>query len=136
VTLVIDASVIVAALVDDGPEGRWAEALVADNALAAPHLLPVEVAHVLRRASRAGDLSADTASLAHRELVALRVELFAYEQLEERIWGLRTTVTPYDAWYVALAERLDARLATLDRRLCRASGPRCPFLLPDPSPGG
>ncbi len=27
-TLVVDASVVVASLVNDGPEGRWAEALV------------------------------------------------------------------------------------------------------------
>ncbi len=130
-TLVVDASVVVASLVDDGPKGRWAEALVADNALAGPHLLPVEVANVLRRASLAGDLSADTASLAHRQLADLRVALFAYEHLAERIWDLRMTVTPYDAWYVALAEELAAPLATLDQRLARASGPTCGFLLPD-----
>jgi predicted nucleic acid-binding protein len=35
----------------------------------------------------------------------------------------------YDAWYVALAESLEAELATLDTRLARASGPRCGFRL-------
>jgi NADPH-dependent ferric siderophore reductase len=41
VTAVVDASVIVAALVHDGPAGRWAEGLVAGQPLAAPHLMPV-----------------------------------------------------------------------------------------------
>lgn len=131
-TLVMDASGVVAALVDNGPAGRWAEALLIENALAAPHLLPVEVASVLRRASLAGELSADTASIAHGDLIDLPVELFGYEHLAERVWDLRMTVTSYDACYVALAELLDAPVATLDRRLARAPGPRCQFLLPDP----
>ncbi len=131
-TLVIDASSVVAALVDNGPAGRWAETLLIENALAAPHLLPVEVASVLRRASLAGELSADTASIAHGDLIDLPVELFGYEHLAERVWDLRMTVTSYDACYVALAELLDAPVATLDRRLARAPGPRCQFLLPDP----
>jgi len=36
----------------------------------------------------------------------------------------------YDAWYVALAEALGAKLATLDIAPGRASGPRCGFLTP------
>ncbi len=30
-TLVIDAGVVVAALVDDGPHGRWAESMLASS---------------------------------------------------------------------------------------------------------
>ncbi len=130
-TLVVDASVVVAALVDNGQAGSWAEGLLSGNALAAPHLLPVEVANVLRRASLAGELSADTASLAHGDLADLRAELFPYEQFAQRVWDLRMTVTPYDAWYVAVAELLDAPVATLDQRLAHAPGPRCRFVTPD-----
>ena len=46
------------------------------------------------------------------------------------MWELHPTVTTYDAAYVALAEALDAPLLTLDRRLARATGPACTFLLP------
>jgi predicted nucleic acid-binding protein len=53
-TLVMDASAIVAALVDDGPDGHWAETVIASEPLAAPHLMPVEVANILRRAVLAG----------------------------------------------------------------------------------
>ena len=34
-------------------------------------------------------------------------------------------------WYVALAEALNLPLATLDRRLVKAEGPKCRFLTPD-----
>ena len=60
----------------------------------------------------------------------LPVELFPFGPLAARVWELRENVTPYDAWYVALAESLDADVATLDVRLSRAAGPRCTFRLP------
>ena len=123
-------SVVVAALIDDGPVGRWAEELVASTPLAAPHLMPVEAANILRRAALAGDVSDDIASLAHADLLALAVELFPYDVLADRIWELRGAVTSYDGWYVALAESLKAPLATLDDRLTRAPGPRCSFIGP------
>jgi len=129
-TLVVDASLVVAALVDTGPDGTWADGLLTSDTLVAPHLLPAEVASVLRRSVIEGDVSADSASLAHSDLIALRVELFAYEPLAERVWELRERVNPYDGWYVALAERLAAPLATLDRRLARSPGPRCQFITP------
>jgi predicted nucleic acid-binding protein len=92
--------------------------------------MPVEVANILRRAAAARDISNDAASLAHRDLVALHVELFPYQPFASRVWELRANVTAYDAWYVALAESLEASLATLDTRLRRAAGPSCIFLTP------
>ena len=68
--------------------------------------------------------------MAHEDLLALRVEFFPYGPLAARVWQLRMNVTAYDAWYVALAESLDAKLATLDRRLAQAPGCRCPFQTP------
>ena len=96
----------------------------------APHLMPVEAASVLRRGVLAGEVTADVASLAHADLTSLRLELFPYAPFAARVWELRSTVTAYDAWYVALAEGLDAAMATLDARLSRATGPRCAFLTP------
>jgi len=128
--LVADAAFVVAALVDGGREGTWADRLLASDAVAAPHLMPVEVANILRRAVASGDLTADAASMAHADLLALRIELFPYGPFASRVWELRENVTCSDAWYVALAETLDAPLATLDGRLSRATGPRCRFQLP------
>lgn len=129
-TVVVDASVVVAALINAGPAGDWAESILMSGSLAAPHLMPVEVANVLRRSALAGDISAAVASLAHDDLVSLRVELFPYSSCASRVWELRSTVTAYDAWYVAVAEILGANLATLDVRLSRASGSRCQFVVP------
>jgi predicted nucleic acid-binding protein len=130
VTLVVDASAVVAALVDGARDGEWAASEIVRGGLAAPHLMPVEAANILRRAARAGDLSADAAALAHEDLIALPVDLFPYEPHAHRVWELRDNLTAYDAWYVALAEDLDAPLLTLDVRVARSSGPRCAFRLP------
>jgi predicted nucleic acid-binding protein len=130
-TTVVDASVIVAWLVHGGDAGAWAERIVLGGELAAPHHLPVEVANVLRRAVLAGQVGPDAASLAHADLLDLPLTYVPYAPLAERAWELRSTVTSYDAAYVALAEELAAPVATLDRRLAAASGPRCAFLVPD-----
>lgn len=127
-TLVVDASVVVAALVDTGDVGPWAEGLVLNGGLAAPHHMPVETANVLRRLALAGQLSGEVAALAHADLLALPVELFGYAPLARRAWELRSAVTAYDACYVALAEALEAPLATLDQRLARAPGLRCQLI--------
>jgi len=129
-TVVVDSSVVVAALVDSGPVGVWAETLLVSGPLAAPHLMPVEAANVLRRATLAGDISTDVASMAHDDLVSLRLELYPYDSCASRVWELRSNITAYDAWYVALAEALGARLGTLDVRLSRATGTRCEFAVP------
>lgn len=129
-TLVVDASVVVAALVDGGADGAWAAGRMRGEVLVAPDHMPVEAADVLRRAGLAGDVSQDSASSAHADLLALRVELFPYGPLAGRAWELRDNLTSYDAADVALAEELDAPLATLDHRLARASGPTCAFELP------
>jgi predicted nucleic acid-binding protein len=130
VTLVIDASLMVAALVDGGPTGQWAADMVLTDDLAAPHLMHVEAANILRRAAHCGEISPDVASLAHADLLDLRVALFPYAPVASRAWEVRENLTLYDAWYVALAEFLDAKVATLDARLSRAPGPTCGFVLP------
>ena len=40
-----------------------------------------------------------------------------FEPFAGRVWELRANLTSYDAWYVALAEALEAPLATLGRFL-------------------
>lgn len=96
--------------------------------------MPVEVANILRRASIVGDISSDVAALAYVDLLGLHVELFPYEPFADRVQELRKNLTAYDAWYVGVAESLDAPLATLDERLVRSDGPRCTFITPPSSP--
>ena len=89
-TVVVDASVVVAALASVDATGKWAESVLAGESLAAPHLMPVEAASILHRAELAGEISADAASLAHADLRRLRVEYFPYDPFAERIWELRS----------------------------------------------
>ncbi len=129
--MVVDSSAVVAALVDDGPDGSWARAGMRGEELVAPGHLYVEVSNVLRRAALSGQLAREVAALAHRDLVQAPVTILPLEPMADRIWELHPSVTAYDAAFVALAEELDAPLCTLDRRLAASSGPRCTFRLPD-----
>ncbi len=127
---VVDSSVVVAALVDSGPGGGWAEEIVRGEPMVAPHIMPAEVANVLRRSAVAGLISDEIASQAYEDLRALRIDLYPWAPFASRVWELRQNMTAYDAWYVALAEGVGADLATLDMRLARASGSKCTFLTP------
>jgi predicted nucleic acid-binding protein len=129
--VVVDSSVVVAALVDTGTVGDWAEKILERHALFVPDHLPVEVANVIRRLERGRRISEHVANGAFQDLQDLDVESHGFESFAERIWELRHHVAIYDGWYVALAEALDAPLATLDTRLAKASGPKCRFLAPD-----
>jgi predicted nucleic acid-binding protein len=130
VSSVVDASLLIAATTDAGAEGEWAEEVVRAGSLVAPHLALAEATNILRRLELAGRLGRLEAGAAARDLLLLDLELVPFDPFAERVWELRRTVTRYDAWYVAVAEAFDLPLATLDRRLARASGLRCRFLLP------
>ena len=126
---VIDGSLLVAALVDSGRDGQWAEGVIATHELAGPELTLVETSNVLRRLEHAGRISQFEAVGAHRDMLRLDVELFPFRPFANRVWELRENLTGYDAWYVALAAALDCPLATLDRKLGRAAGPLCEIVV-------
>ena len=132
--VVVDASVLVAAVLDTGPDGEWARRVTTQERLIAPQLAPIEAANVLRRAELAGRVSGLEATASYRDIVGLQLELLNFEPFAQRIWELRLNLTTYDAWYVACAEALDIPLATLDARLGRAPEPTCEFRLPDHLP--
>jgi len=123
--LVVDASILAVALADDGLDGDVARTRLRGETLAAPELVDLEVASVLRRQNRAGLLDDRRAQLALTDLAALPMHRASHVALLPRCWGLRDNLTTYDAPYVALAEVLDAVLLTGDRRLAQAAGPTC-----------
>ena len=129
-TVVIDASALVAALVDSGSEGDWADEITASGTLLAPELILVETANTLRRLDALDAITRLEATSAFRDLLRLELELFPFAPFAERVWELRGNLTSYDAWYVAIAEAFECPLATLDRKLSHASGPSCAFLVP------
>ena len=96
--------------------------LAPPESLHAPHLLDIEVAQVLRRYVREKMISAQRGQEALEDLAGLPLERYPHDFLIPRVWALRATLTAYDAVYVALAELLDARLLTCDRKIASASG--------------
>jgi predicted nucleic acid-binding protein len=125
--LVVDASVLVVALADDGPDGDQARARLRGERLVLPELADLEIVSVLRRQIRAGALDTRRAGLALEDLAALPARRAPHRPLLARCWELRDNLTVYDAAYVALAEAMQATLLTGDRRLSGASGPQCPI---------
>lgn len=123
--IVVDASVLAAALVDEGDAGDQARGRLRGETLAAPDLIDLEVASVVRRLRLAGALSERRARLAIDDLEALPFARAPHTPLLARVWELHSNLTVYDASYVALAELLDAPLLTADTRLSRAPAVRC-----------
>ena len=123
--IVVDATVLVTALADDGPDGDRHRARLAGERLAAPHLIDVEVVSAWRRLAAAGRLDERRAAFARADLRSLPIDRVPHAALVERCWELRANLSIYDAAYVALAELLSAPLVTLDARLFGAPGPTC-----------
>ncbi|QGK70854.1 PIN domain-containing protein [Allosaccharopolyspora coralli] len=130
-TVVVDASVLVDALLP-GPRSAAARATLSGaSVLAAPEHLGVEVLSVLRRLSLRNDsVPAAALDTARRTLVALDLDLVGLAELQDRIWSLRHVLTSYDAAYVAAAEHLEATLVTSDASLLGCPHLGCPVLDP------
>ena len=128
--IVLDASVLVDILLREPLAAALGEDLLrAGDPLHAPHLIDVEIMHVLRRLDRAGVIDAERAGEAMDDLSALPIRRHPHGPLLAAMWSLRANVSAYDAVYVALAEALDARLVTRDAKLAKAIGARVEVLL-------
>ncbi len=124
---VLDAAVVVDALVTVGPAGdRSRSELRGLNELQAPAILAAEVTSALRGLERSGALSPVRAVTALDEILSMRVITYPFGPFARRIWELRHNMTTYHAWYVALAEWLGTEFVTADKRLAGAVGARCP----------
>lgn len=121
--IVLDASAMVEMLLRT-PKGALIRQRMgsASGGIHAPHLIDVEVAHVLRRMVRTQAISVARASMALEILRDLDVTRYPSRNFLRRIWDLRDNFSAYDAAYVALAETLKAMLFTCDGRLNSAPG--------------
>lgn len=129
-TMVVDASCLYE-LVIHGPMFRSIAAeIAATQELVAPHIVDVEVAGLIRRDLVIGLLDQTAADLAISRLSAWPGERVSHRPFHARVWELRNNVRSWDAFYVALAEALDAPLLTLDIRLSQATGPTCECRVP------
>jgi len=122
---VIDASALLEVLLaTDAGERVSARVYREGETLHAPHLLDLEIIHVLRRGCLIGKLQPSRAAEALADLDGLRMVRHPHEPHVPRIWQLRHSLTAYDAAYVALAEALEAPLITRDGRMASAHGHR------------
>ena len=121
--IVVDASALIELLLPSDAAGTVAARLFdSGDSLAAPHLIDVEAAQVLRRYAQAGEIDGRRGREAMADLADMPIRRYPHDVLLPRVWDLRHNLTAYDATYVALAEALDAPLVTRDRRLAGAAG--------------
>lgn len=123
--IVVDASVLVNALIVGDARGAASRRRLVGEDISAPHLIDLEVMSALRRHVTSGRLHPDRAERALWDLNRLPIERIDHVPLLNRCWELRENVTVYDAAYVATAEGFDATLVTGDERLASAPGLRC-----------
>lgn len=121
--IVLDASAAVELILRTPRAERIAaRALHPAERLHAPHLIDVEVLQVLRRLLQVKEITATRAGVALADFEQLVIERHAHRPLSHRVWGLRASLSAYDATYVALAEALVAPMLTCDDKLARAHG--------------
>lgn len=119
--IVADASVVIDLLMGGPHSGSIRVALSAHSEMHVPEHFHVEVISALRRRSlrhEMGELRAAEALTALREL---RTITYPVIEMVEEIWSMRVRLTAYDAAYLALAQRLDLGLITLDGGLAKAA---------------
>lgn len=123
---VVDASVLTAFYAADDPRHAAVSArLSAGDALFAPAHMDVEVMSALRGLSRRHPALSTAVPGALKHLAGFPIRRMPLAPMLPRIWELHQNITPYDAAYVALAERLDSPLITCDGKLAAAAESRC-----------
>lgn len=123
--IVIDASILAVALIDDGTDGDAARQRLRGARLTAPALIDLEVVSAWRGRARGGLLDPRRVEFALQDLRTIPIQRVDHTPLLSRCWELRDNLTVYDASYVALAEALQTTLLTSDQRIARAPGVRC-----------
>ena len=86
------------------------------------HLVDLEVALVLRRYVRSGEIDPARGQEALHDFADFPITRYSHHPFLMRIWALRDNSTPYDAAYLALAEVLGAPRITRDRHLASVLG--------------
>lgn len=119
--IVLDASAALDVLT--GSSGaRAIESRIKEERIHVPHLIDIEITHVLRKHVALGAMTSTRAEAALALWLATDLDRHPHDTMLARIWQLRPALTAYDATYVALAEALAVPLITCDGRLARSHG--------------
>jgi predicted nucleic acid-binding protein len=119
---VVDANVVAKWFVPERLSEESSRLLDDRHELASPDLLWPELANVLWKKSRAGELTREEASAIVQALDRCPLVVFPARSLVESALAiaLATARTVYDGVYLALAVALECRLVTADQRLVNA----------------
>jgi len=121
--LVIDASALAALLMPESGGEEVEKAVKEAERVFTLDLAAYEVGNAVWRRVRRGELSMEEGNVVVSTLLSLleTFEVFSYREVAADAFKLAVDagITVYDAAYVVLAKRLDARLLTLDGELLR-----------------
>jgi predicted nucleic acid-binding protein len=120
--LVVDASVAVKWLIQEPLSDKAIAVLARPEALIAPDLLVAEVANVLWKKVRSGELTEIVALERFAALRSMGLDLRPSPPLAARAlsFAIEAKRTVYDALYLALAEQEDCLFVTADERFVNA----------------
>ena len=116
---------------DEAVRSRWEQWDSEGRQLAAPTLLPYEVANALYRYQKLGYIGTTAVELAFRAALSLPLELHGEPDLHWRALELASRFSlpaAYDAHYLALAELLEGEFWTADEELARAVHSSLPWV--------
>lgn len=124
-TLVVDASVAAKWIMDEHRSDR-ARALESETPLIAPSLIGAEIANAVWKAVIRGDFRNADTSPGLTLALGLFDRIVPIEELNLRALEIAIELKHpvYDCFYLALAERENATLATADRKLIDAAKKR------------
>jgi predicted nucleic acid-binding protein len=116
--LVIDASVAIKWVIEEPHSDRARQVRATRFDLLAPQLLWIELASVLWKRARRGDVPGAAVQAMLVDLLATPIEVHDHEALVALASAFAAAVdhTPYDCLYLALAEQETCRLVTADWR--------------------
>ena len=117
---VVDASAL-AALLFGEPEAETVASQLESNTLAAPAVLPFEMASVCLKKLRRHTEQREAILTAYALMDRLAIEYFQVQLSEVIALAEKSKLTVYDAAYLWLAQSLGAELVTLDTTLARAA---------------
>lgn len=117
---VIDASAL-AALLFGEPDADKVLARIEGSILAAPGLLPFEIASVCLKKMRLYPERGDLLLSALRMLPEMEIDFVDVDLPDAVLLAHKKQLTLYDSAYLSLARALDCDLATLDKPLASAA---------------